>query len=155
MTDILLQHNVASVVTVRAGSSSNSSTAAGTGDNTTKTGITLDRQALQLPHSAIATVLCDATLASGNTLTVAFTIEDSADNSTFGTYQTTAATTVLTGVSGGAAQSSQISLAVDLGSAKRYVRAKFIPDLSAAGTDTAITRAVWVLAGQDRLVAPV
>jgi hypothetical protein len=138
---------------VKNGSTSTAATAGGTGDNTTKTGIAIDRFALGMPMSAVASVLTDATLASGATLKVAFTISDSADNSSFSTYQTTASTVVSTGPSGGGAVSSEIELAVNLSTARRYIRLDHVPDLSAAGTDTSLTRATWTFAGMDRLPA--
>jgi hypothetical protein len=158
MTDIVLQKNVGALVTVKNGSTSTSITAAGTGDATVKNGITIDRigisgNAGSMPMSAVAAVLVDATLASGNTAKVAITVQEGPDGSNWSDYVTTASTTVLTGASGGAAQSGAISLNVDLSSCRRYVRLNHVPDLSAAGTDTALTRGVLVLAGQDRLPA--
>jgi hypothetical protein len=158
MTDIVLQKNVGALVTVKNGSTSTSATAAGTGDNTSKAGISIDRvnitgNAGSMPMSAVAAVLCDATLASGNTLKVAFTIQEGPDGSNWSDYATTSATTVLTGASGGAAQSGAISLNVDLSGARRYVRLNHVPDLSASGTDTALTRGTWTFAGMDRLPA--
>ncbi len=158
MTDIVLQRNCGALVTVKNGSTSTSATAAGTGDATTKSGITIDRMNItgnlgSMPMSAVAAVLIDATLASGNTAKVAITVQEGPDGSNWSDYVTTASTTVLTGASGGAAQSGAISLNVDLSSARRYVRLNHIPDLSAAGTDTSLTRATWTFAGQDRLPA--
>jgi hypothetical protein len=158
MTDIVLQKNVAALVTVKNGSTSTSATAAGTGDNTSKAGITIDRiniagNAGSMPMSAVAAVLCDATLASGATLKVAITVQEGPDGSNWSDYVTTASTTVLTGGSGGTASSGAASVAVDLSSARRYVRINHVPDLSSAGTDTSLTRATWTFAGQDRLPA--
>jgi hypothetical protein len=150
MTGMVLQKNVAGLVTVRNGSTSTAATAAGTGDNTTKNGISIDREALNMPMSAVAAVLCDATLTSGANLKVTFTISHSADNSSFTDYQTTGAQTTLTAPGGGTTKSGTVSLAVNLSGAKRYVRLDHIPDLSAAGTDTSLTRAVWVFGGEDR-----
>lgn len=151
MTGMVYTKNIGGLVTVKVGSTSTSSTAAGTGDNTTKTGIAYDRVALNMPRSAVATVLCDATLTSGATLKVAHSIQHSSNNSDFTELQSQASTTVLTGTTG--EKKGQISLAVDLGSANRYVRFDYVPDLSAAGTDTALTRAVWVFGGEDKLPA--
>lgn len=151
--DINLTRNLAGLVTVRAGSTSNALTAAGTGDNTTKTGISIDRQALNLPLTAVAAVMADATLTSGANLKVTFTVSHSDDNSSFTDYQTTGAQTTLTAVGGASTKSGQIRLAVNLSTAKRYVRLDHVPDLSAAGTDTALTRAVWVFGGEDRNAA--
>ena len=149
--DINLTRNVAGLLTVKSGSSTTTATAGGTGDNTTKNGIAIDRQAIQSPLSAVAAVMADATLASGANLKVTFTISHSDDNSSFTTYQTTAALTTLTATGGASTMSGHASLAVNLSGAKRYVRLDHVPDLSAAGTDTAVTRAVWVFGGEDRL----
>jgi hypothetical protein len=157
MTDMLVSKNIGALVTVKNGSTNNTLTAAGTGDNTAKTGVGLDRQGLGagMPMSMVASVLFDATLASGSTLTTIITVSDSADNSTFAAYASEAAAVVIaTGPSGGGVVSGCHSLAVDLSSARRYVRVDHVPDLTRAGTDTAITRAVAVLAGFDRLAAP-
>lgn len=151
--DMNLTRNLAGLVTVRAGSTSNALTAAGTGDNTTKAGISIDRQALNLPLTAVAAVMADATLTSGANLKVTFTVSHSDDNSSFTDYQTTGAQTTLTAVGGASTKTGKISLAVNLSTAKRYVRLDHVPDLSAAGTDTALTRAVWVFGGEDRNAA--
>jgi hypothetical protein len=153
MTGIVLQKNVAALVTVRNGSAANSLTAAGTGDNTSKTGIVIDRQALNMPMSAVAAVLADATLASGANLKVTFTISEGPDGTNFSTYQTSAAQTTLTAAGGATTKSGETRLAVNLSGARRYIRLDHVPDLSAAGTDTAVTRAVWVFGGEDRLAS--
>jgi hypothetical protein len=153
MTGMVLQKNIAGLVTVRNGSTSTAATAAGTGDNTTKNGISIDRQAINMPMSAVAAVLADATLASGANLKVTFTISHSDDNSSFTTYQTTSAQTTLTALGGASTKSGETRCAVNLSGAKRYVRLDHIPDLSAAGTDTSLTRAVWIFAGEDRLAS--
>lgn len=159
--DQVISKNIGAVVTDRIASQSLSWTAAGTGDNTTKTGLAIDREAISggvgsPPDSAVFSLLADATLASGATLSVAWTIQDSADNSNWATYgsNTTASTAFLTGPSGGGRVTGQSSFNVNLSSARRYVRANFVPDLSAAGTDTAVAIAVATLAGYDRLASP-
>jgi hypothetical protein len=157
MTDILVSKNIGAIVTVKNGSTNNTLTAAGAGDNTTKNGVAIDRMGLGagMPLSMVASVLFDATLASGSTLTALITVSDSADNSTFAAYASeAAAVTVATGPSGGGVVSGCHSLAVDLSSARRWVRVDHVPHLTRAGTDTAITRAAATLAGFDRLVAP-
>jgi hypothetical protein len=153
MTGIVLQKNVAALVTVRNGSTPASLTAAGTGDNTSKTGIVIDRQALNMPMSAVAAVLADATLASGANLKVTFTISEGPDGTNFSTYQTSAAQTTLTAAGGATTKSGETRLAVNLSGARRYIRLDHVPDLSASGTDTAVTRAVWVFGGEDRLAS--
>jgi hypothetical protein len=157
MTDQVVSKNIGALITAREGSTANTLTAAGSGDNTTKTGIAVDREALSNgspPESMVASVLYDAVLASGATLSVAITVSDSADNSSFAAYATETAVVVATGPSGGGTLHGQHNLAVNLSSARRYVRVDHVPDLSAGGTDTAVTRAVGIYAGFDRLAAP-
>src|SRR5260221_7896679 len=130
--EMVLAHNIGALVTARNGSTANALTAAGSGDNTTKSGIAIDREAVSatsgsLPRSMVASVLYDATLASGSTLSVTITVSDSADNSTFAAYASENATVVATGPSGGGVVSGQHSLAVDLGSARRYLRVDHVP----------------------------
>lgn len=151
-------HNIGGLIAVRAASSAFSITAGAGTDNTTKTGIAIDRldpASASLARSAVFAVLTDATLASGATLQVAGTVYDSADGTNFAVYNSTsfAAMTVSTGPSGGGARVAQAELDVDLSSARRYVRFDHVPNLSAAGTDTAITCAVAVFGGFGRLPA--
>jgi hypothetical protein len=157
MSDIVIQHNIGALVDVVYASAAAAATAGGTGDATTTTGATIDRAGLSngsLPASALFSTIYDATLASGATMTIALAVQDSADGSTWADYQTAAAVTVGTGPSGGGAVKGALNTQVDLGSARRYVRLNTKPDLSAANTDTAVTRSVAVLAGFDRLAAP-
>lgn len=156
----VLSKNVGALITTRNASTELAWTAGGAGDNTTKTGVVIDREAIGSPGngapplSAQLAVLYEATLASGNTLTIAIGLDHSSNNSDWVEYASTAATTTATGTSGGAAQTSQMVFNVNLSSARRWIRPKFLPDLSAAGTDTAKAVAVAVLAGYDRLAAP-
>jgi len=157
MSDVLIQHNIGAVVDVVRASAAAAATAAGAGDATTTTGVTIDRAGLSngsLPNSALFSTVYDATLASGKTLSIGYAVQDSADGSTWADYQTGAGVVVGTGPSGGGAVAGQLNVQVDLGSARRYVRFNSYPDLNAAGTDTAVTRSVAVLAGFDRLAAP-
>jgi hypothetical protein len=158
--DMVIQKDIGSVVENRVASTPLVWTAAGTGDNTTLTGISIDREAVlsggagSPALSAKFTALFGTTLASGATLNIAWTILDSADNSTFATYASAAGVTVATGVSGGGVVNSHSSINVNLSSAKRYIRADIVPNLSASGTDTAVAIIVATLAGFDRLPAP-
>lgn len=158
MTDQVVSKNIGALITVRDASTSNAITAGGTGDATTKTGISIDREGLvgdsgSLPLSMVAGVLFDATLASGSTLSIQINVMDSADNSNFSTYASQANTVAATGPSGGGVVSGQQNFNVNLSTARRFIRVDYVPDLSRAGTDTAILRAVAVLAGFDRLAA--
>lgn len=160
MTEMVIQKNIGSVVTTRGGSSSLSNTAGGGGNNTTKTGISIDRQGLgssgSPPESAVASVLYEATLASGSTLAIQIILSQASDNSTWTTYTSNSNTSIIvaTGPSGGGAVVGQVNLNVNLSSAQRYLRLDHVPNLSRAGTDTSITKTVLVLAGYDRLASP-
>lgn len=157
MADNVTQHNIGALITERVASKALSFTAGGASDNATWTGISIDREALasgSLPDSALFALLFDATLASGKTLSVGLGVQDSADNSAFSDYSTLASAVVATGPSGGGAVQGQVPFAVDLGSARRYVRFNSLADMSATGTDTAVTIGSATLGGFDRLAAP-
>ena len=150
------QHNIGAMIDVVRASAAAAALAGGTGDATTTTGTTLDRMAYggSMPRSALFSVLYDATLASGKTLSIGYAIQDSADNSNWSDYQTATYAVVATGASGGSVAAGQLNIQCDLGSARRYTRINSNPDLNATGTDTAVTRSVAALGGFDRLVAP-
>jgi hypothetical protein len=157
MADILTQANVGALGDLLNLSAAATAVAAGSGDATTTTGTTVDRLSFGnggIPSTALVGVMWAATLASGKTLSIAVTVQDSADNSTFADFSTVGSTVVATGPSGGGAKSGQFNLAVDLRNARRYVRCNFNPDLSATGTDTATATAAGFFAGWDRLAAP-
>lgn len=161
MTEMVVSKNIGSVVTVKNGSTSTSVTSGGAGNNTTKTGISIDRYGFGvvgfggLPLSMVASCLFDATLASGSHMQVSIVVSHAPDNSTFTTYVSESAlVTIGTGPSGGGAVSGSHSLNVDLSSAQRYIRVDHIPNLDRGGTDTALTRTVATLAGFDRLASP-
>lgn len=145
--------NVGSLLTARLASAFTSVTAAGTGDATAINGTSFDRQSLNLPRSCVFTTLFSATLAATKTLSLTTVIQHSDDGSTWAAYQSEAATVVATGPTGGGTVSGQHSIAVALGSAKRYVRAVVTPDLSASGTDTATVVESAVFGGENPLPA--
>jgi hypothetical protein len=157
MSDIVLQRNVGALGDLLRLTDQAALTAAGSGDATTVTGQTIDREGFaggSLPNSAEIAVLFAATLASGKTLSVTFDVQDSLDGTTFADYATSAALVAATGPSGGGTVKGQLEFPVSLGSARRYVRLLFLPDLSATGTDTAVAIAAGFFAGFDRLAAP-
>lgn len=154
MSDIVLQRDVGSLGVLKRLGATASAVAAGTGDSTTTTGTTIDRFAFAssgLPRALAAGVLYDATLASGKTLSIGYAVQHSDDGSTWADYQTATYAVVATGASGGSTVAGELEIGVFLGSAKRYVRLNSAVDLSATGTDTAVTRAVGFFAGFDRL----
>lgn len=156
MPDIVLQHDVAALLSAKIGSAFTAATAAGTGDNTAVTGSTIDRASgAGRPSSAALLILWQATLAAAATLTIkSVKVEHSDDGSSWSDYLTyTDPGVVGTGQTGGSTEKGVVKLACDLSSAKRYVRLDFTPDLSAANTDTASIVGAMVLAGFDRLPA--
>lgn len=161
MGDIVQTHNIAGVLDVLRASAAAAATAAGSGDATSTTGTTIDRMNLggtggqgAMPRSALFSIVYDATLASGKTLSLGYAVQDSVDNSTWTDYATATYAVVATGASGGSVAAGQLNIAVDLNSAKRYIRINTNPDLNASGTDTAVTRSVVALAGFARVPAP-
>lgn len=156
MADLVLTHNVAAYITTRRASPAGTG-AQTAGANATVTGVTIDRGGFaggSLPRSMEAAVLFDTTLASGKTLSVAFDVQHSTNNSTWTDFATTAAVVVATGPSGGGAAQGATSYPVDLGAAYRYIRVNWVPSMSNTGTDTVTGLAVAVLAGYDRLASP-
>lgn len=153
--NIVLQKNVAALGALIRATVAASATAGGSGDATTVTGVTIDRfnSTGGLAQSAEFGVPYEATLASGATLSIGYAVQDSADGSTWADYQTATYAVVATGPSGGGAVAGLLSIPCDLSSARRYTRLNFIPNLSAANTDTANARGVGFLAGFDRLPA--
>ena len=156
MAGILLQHNVASLGDLIRLADQSTATAAGSGDATTVTGITIDRQGFStgsMPRSAVFGVLWEATLTTAKTLSIGYAVQDSTDNSTWTDYLTATYAVVANG-SNGLTPKGNFNVAVDLNSAKRYVRFNSNPDLSATGTDTYYATSAGFVAGFDRLAAP-
>ncbi len=156
MSDIVLQRNVGALGDLKRLSDHGTSTAGGTGDATSITGVTIDRAGFgngSMPLSALASVLFEATLASGKTLSIGYAVQDSADNSSWADYQTATSAVASTGGSGGTTNKGQFNVQVNLTSARRYVRFNYMPTCSATGTDTTYSDAVGFFAGTDRLPA--
>lgn len=155
---IVTQRNIGALGDLVRMSDHGTSTAAGSGDATTVTGLTIDRGGFSggalMPDSALMSVIYEATLASGKTLSIGYAVQDSADNSSWADYQTATYVAVSTGGSGGSTNKGQFNVQVNLTSARRYVRFNYNPDLNATGTDTSYSDAVGFFAGFDRLAAP-
>ena len=156
MADTVLIRNIGQYITTRRASP------AGTGAQTAGatasiTGVTIDREGFaggSLPDSAQFAVLFDATLQSGKTLSIAFDVQHSTNNSSWTDFATNATAVVATGPSGGGAVQGATSFNVNLVPAYRYVRLVTVPTLSATGTDTVTMVASVALAGYDRLASP-
>jgi len=155
MSDIVLQRDVASLGALLRLGNGSSATAGGTGDATSVTGATIDRFSIgngSMPNVANVGVIYDAVLASGATLSIGYAVQDSGDGATWADYQTATYAVVATGPSGGGTKTGVFDIgSVNLSSARRYVRLNYMPDLSAANTDTASFRAIGFAAGYDRL----
>jgi hypothetical protein len=157
MADIVLQHNVEGLGTLKRLSDHSTATAGGAGQATTVTGLTIDRKGFStgsLPRSADLGVLYEATLQSGATLSLGYDVQHAPDGATWTDFQTATYVTVATGPSGGGVVKGDFNVAVDLGMAQRYVRFNYNPSLSSTGTDTLIADACGFFAGFDRLAAP-
>lgn len=157
MNTIVYEKNIASLGVLKRASLHSTAVAAGSGDATSVTGTTIDREGFStgsISKSAEFGVLFSATLASGATLSLGYAIQDSADSSSWSDIQTATYAVVATGPSGGGVVSGCFDIAADLSNARRYVRINYNPDLSAAGTDTAYADAVGFFAGLDHLPAP-
>jgi len=155
--NVAVLKDIANLVTSKIGAAFTSLTAGGAGDNTAVTGVSIDRGAIGMPLSAVLDIAWEATLGAAATLTLKdVKIEQSADGSNWDATAYKSFTdpgVVATGPGGGGTVRGVTKLAVDLQSAKQFVRVKHTPDLSAANTDTAKTVPVWNFAGQDRLPA--
>jgi hypothetical protein len=154
MTSLVLMKDVASLGALKRLSAAAAATAASTGDSTTTTGATIDRfgfSASGRPDSLSLAVIWEATLATSKTLSIGYAVQDSPDGTNWSDYQTATYAAVATGSTAASALVGEFEAAVNLSSARRYVRANFAVDLSATQTDTAVARAVGFFAGFDRL----
>lgn len=141
---------VGGTISVQRGAANTAVTAAGAGDATEVVGAIIDRAAFGWPESMVAAVPWTATLAAAATLTIATVLQhgDQANLSDAVTFNTTAAVVVGTGAG---TLTGCLEVNMSLRGAKRYVRQKFTPDLSAASIDTAALSGVVVLGGAERL----
>jgi hypothetical protein len=157
MADIVLQRDVADLLTSKLGSAFAALTAGGSGDATAVVGVAIDRFATgSMPLSAELLLAFSAVLGATKSLSIGTVkIEQSPDGSN---WDATALMTftdpgIVASSVGGGTVTGVVKLNVPLGSAKRWVRVDFTPDLSAANTDTATVVAVWNLGGFDLIPA--
>jgi len=148
--------NIGNYVTVKP-ATIQTITAGGTGDATEVDGVSIDRNAMTQGRgqSAILAILIKGTIASGKTAVVTANFQDSANDSDWTDYGTALGATTMLSAAGAAltASSAVAKLAVNLASARRYIRAQVACDLNATGTDTAIISSVVIIAGQAQLPA--
>ncbi len=129
--------------------------AAGTGDNTAKTGATVDTRGY---GSCMLVLGYHTVLTEAATLALAVELQESADDSTWDTAEVIQATTVCdTGTAGGSTEQGFVRFKIDLTAAesrKRYIRFNYTPNLSAGATDVAEVIAIALLGGaQDKPAA--
>jgi hypothetical protein len=155
MAGIVLQRDVGSLGSLKRLSAAATAVAAGAGDATTVTGVTVNRAGFStgsMPLSLALSIAYEGVLATSKTLSIGYAVQDSADGSTWADYLT-GTSVVATGSTATSAVAGELEVSVNLTSARQYVRANHAPDLSATQTDTAATRAVGFFAGFDRLPA--
>lgn len=137
-------------------SGNNTALAAGTGDNTEVNGAWIDRlSAKGMAMSAKLGINYTASLAATETLTFALNFQDAVDAAGTGAAdypvgEVVAATVAATGDSGSATQTGVVEQDVDLGGARRFIRAQITPNLSRGATDTAAWSSMMVLFGDQR-----
>ncbi|HJV75349.1 MAG TPA: hypothetical protein VJ654_14075 [Noviherbaspirillum sp.] len=149
-----LGRDLAAEIAAAYAAAATSATAGGTGDNTEVTGVTIDLLSLSTRYESLCFALAaTATLAATKTLTVAAKIEhgDASDMSDAADLVASATVLTLTGATGGSTETGTAKVGVSLEYAKRYVRIKFTPDLSATGTDTAVVQSVALFGGASKL----
>lgn len=156
MADIVLQRDVGSLGAIARLSAAAALVAGGAGNAATTTGATIDRFGFAsggLPSALVAGVIFDATLATSKTLSIGYAVQDSPDGVNWSDYQTATYAVVATGQTAASVAAGQVEIGVNLSSARRYVRLNSAANLSATGTDTAVTRSAGFFAGTDRLPA--
>lgn len=138
---------------MRTLSAVSSAVAGGTGDATQVTGIVLDRLGFGttgMANTAVISLVYTTVLSAAKTLSLAYTIQTSEDESIWTTLAGAASAVVATGAG---TVSGQLNIPVDLAPGGRYVRVLYTPDLSDTSTDTSETVAVGFFAGFDVLPA--
>jgi len=147
-----LGRDIGEEITTRNGGLSAIPIAGGAGDATEVTSLSIDRQALGSMYSSVALIVFgQANLESGETLSIAANIQDSADDSTFADFGTLRASAVaITGASGGSTQSAfVVQLDNDIRGARQFLRVQFTPDHSNTEDDTANVNALLIFGGGE------
>src|SRR6202035_1539811 len=103
MGDITQQRDIGALVDLKRLTDHATSTAGGSGDGTTVTGNTIDREGFgnfSLPLSVVLGVIFETTLQSGVFLSVGYDVQSSPDNSTWADCQSATYAVGATGPSG-------------------------------------------------------
>lgn len=152
-TTALGRDDAALMTTVFAKAEYDLTAGAGT-DNSEQTCATIDLQddfdTVRF-QSGAAIVTATATLAADKTLIVTGIWEHSEDNSTWEEIGSDVTMLTLKGGASGSTETGAAVLGVNLAEANRYVRFKFLPDLSATGTDTAKVSSAYVLTSPSKI----
>lgn len=151
--NVAFQRNVGSFIHALPALAAATVTAGGGADGVAQTGLTIDRNTLaDTVLSGLLVLHTELALGATDTAQVNITFEDSADDSAWTAYDPGppddyAAETTAVNADGHAVFTRKIQL----GGARRYVRAKVTVTLSAATTDTAKIDAVLVVGGSYAL----
>ena len=147
--------NIGAYLHAVAALASNSVLAGGGADGVAQNGLTIDREARDsLSLSALAVVHGFAALSATKTATISIAMQDSADGSTWATYDPDPSGSYVATVqdaSGHFVATRELNLA----GARRYVRLVVTPTLSATGTDTCVIDGTVIIGGSDELPNPV
>lgn len=135
-------------------------TAGGSGDATLVTGVTIDTMAATTNgfkptdfNGIIFVVGYTTTLTATKGISVTALVEDSADGSSWATFVASKTIINYTSTPGGTFTGTG-KIGADLTGARRYVRVKFTPDLSATATDTAAISCQACLTGGTYMPVP-
>lgn len=154
MTPLVYSKNISALITERIASGFVSVTAGGSGDGTLVNGTSFDRTTLNMPRSMVAAIAFTDTLTATKVLQLTkFTIQDSADGSTWADFVDSGAASGTPLVLNTATGTGLTTLNADLTMARRYVRVAFTPDLTASSTDTATLVALAVFGGESPVPA--
>lgn len=140
-------NDIGSMVRVVRAADNLAATSGSTGDNTEQTGQTVDLTTIGRPKSCTFALPWKAIIASTFTLTLAYVVEHSADESTWVDLENVAAATLATG-SATTTWRGQVEKNINLAGARQYVRCRFTAVLNRGGTDTAQVAAVYVFGGE-------
>lgn len=143
-------HDIGACLDARFGIVEQDVTAGGSGDATEFDGAYID---VTDRKSIKVLVPFSATLAAGETLSIAANLQDATalagtGVADFGTAL--AATVVATGASGGSTETGVAELDFDVSQSRGFVRAQVTPDMSAASIDTANLSVLYVTGGAER-----
>lgn len=149
-----MMHDIGSWLGHAPGIAQTSVTAGGSGDATEINGKVFDRQAQRNRFLSVAAIVqVQATLASGESITIAGNFQSSPNNSDWTDFGDAQAATAVITATGGAvtAKAATVMFSADMVKAARYIRLQTTPDMSRAGTDTALINAVLVFGGAEEL----